>query len=85
MFADEINKNLLRKELLLTRVVVFNDSFEMYQSWKACFRHVCNDINISPSEEIDLLIKWLGRDSKKHAIILRSVYKNDPTVGLQSD
>ena len=82
--VDEINKYLLRKELLLTRLIQFDDTPETYMSWKSSFRQVCQELNISASEEIDLMIKWLGKESRKHALSLKNVYRNNPAIGLES-
>ena len=82
--VDEINKYLLRKELLLTRLIQFDDTPETYMSWKSSFRQVCQELNISASEEIDLMIKWLGKESRKYALSLKNVYRNNPAIGLES-
>ena len=82
--VDEINKYLLRKELLLTRLIQFDDTPETYMSWKSSFRQVCQELNISASEEIDLMIKWLGEESRKYALSLKNVYRNNPAIGLES-
>ena len=37
---------------------------------------------ISPSEEIDLLIKWLGNISKRHALSKKAAYVKTPPVEL---
>ena len=82
--VDEINKYVLRKELLLTRLIQFDDTPETYMSWKSSFRQVCQELNISASEEIDLMIKWLGKESRKYALSLKNVYRNNPAIGLES-
>ena len=82
--VDEINKYFLRKELLLTRLIQFDDTPETYMSWKSSFRQVCQELNISASEEINLMIKWLGKESRKHALSLKNVYRNNPAIGLES-
>lgn len=39
-------------------------------------------MNLKPTEELDLIIKWLGRESLQHAKHIRSVYVNNPAQGL---
>lgn len=56
----------------------FNDKPETYQSWKASFKTVMKEMDTSPPEELDLAIKWLGPNSKQHAISIRSSFRNDP-------
>ncbi|XP_053387835.1 uncharacterized protein LOC123557228 [Mercenaria mercenaria] len=74
---------LLRKDILMNRLTYFDDSSEQYNSWKSTFKQVTSEINAKPAEEIDLLIKWLGRESRKHAQNLKSAYIRDPIAGLQ--
>jgi hypothetical protein len=41
-----------------------------------------SELNVTPSEEIDLLIRWLGPDSGRHAKTIRSSLSSDPTWGV---
>ena len=43
---------------------------------------MANDLKASPDEETDMLIKYLGTGSKRHAINFRSVYVSDRALGL---
>ena len=43
---------------------------------------MANDLKASPDEETDMLIKYLCKESKRHAINFRSVYVSDPALGL---
>ena len=36
--------------------------------WKSSFNEVVKEIGATPSEEIDLMIKWLGSESKEFAL-----------------
>ncbi|XP_060757456.1 uncharacterized protein LOC132868527 [Neoarius graeffei] len=42
------------------------------------------DLNLSASEQLDLLVKWLGKDSAEHARRIRTVYVNYPESGLKA-
>ena len=59
-YADGLIKFLLGKDLTLSRLSVFNDKPENYITWKSSFSEVINEMGVSKSEEIDLLVKWLG-------------------------
>ena len=78
----DMTKYLLKKDLILTRLTNFNDSPDTYQSWKASFKHVVREIEVNEIEEIDLLIKWLGPESRKHGVSLKSVYRHNPGKAL---
>ena len=79
--AQDISRYLLKKDLLMSRLVNYNDKPETYRAWKSSFQSVARDLIASPAEEMDLLIKYLGPESMGHAITLRSVYTNNPTLG----
>lgn len=62
---------------------VFNDSPELFLSWKATFQNIISEMDVSPVEEIDLLIKWLGPESSRQAKALRAAKAGDPNTCLQ--
>jgi len=80
--ASDLTKFLLKKDLLYSRITSFNDQPENYNSWRQTFKAVMSEISASPSEEIDMLIKWLGPTSKRQALSLKSAYITDPVEGL---
>lgn len=50
----------------------------------ASFIHQSHPLGLSPSEEIDLMVKWLGKESSEHAVKIRAVNANQPTLGLKA-
>ena len=54
----------------------------MNRAWKLSFKNVANDLKASPDEETDMFIKYLGTESKHHAINFRSVFVSDTALGL---
>lgn len=48
---------LLKKDFLLTRLSKFNDSPETFIVWKTSFKSIVNERNVTPFEEMDLLVK----------------------------
>ena len=69
--------------MTLSRLYSFNDKPESFRMWKSSFSEVVKEIGVTPSEEMDLLIKWLGVESKKHALSIKSCNTHDPVKGLQ--
>lgn len=61
----------------------FDDKPESFLAWKSTFRSVMQEIKVTASEEIDLLIKWLGQESCKHAVSVKTTSAHDYTKGLQ--
>ncbi|XP_053387241.1 uncharacterized protein LOC123539924 [Mercenaria mercenaria] len=80
--VEDFTNYILKKELIFSRITNFNDNPANYQVWKTSFQQVTSDMNINASEEVDLLIKYLGPDSRKHAINLKTVYSKDQCLGL---
>ncbi|XP_052087892.1 uncharacterized protein LOC127724930 [Mytilus californianus] len=81
--ATEFARLFMKKELLLSRLTSFTDNPENYLIWKASFRSIMHDLQVTPSEEMDLLIRWLGQESSKQAIRLRASNTHDPKKGLE--
>lgn len=76
-------KFMVRRELVNTGLTKFDDHPENYRSWRSSFKNLINDLNISASEELDLLAKWLGSKSSEYMKTFRSVNANDPSIGLK--
>ena len=81
--CSEFTKFIVKKYLLLSRLSKFNDKAEFYAVWKASFDNIMSELNVSPTEEMDLLIKWLGPESSKKAVSLRSANASNPQRGLE--
>ncbi|XP_064478526.1 uncharacterized protein LOC135391887 [Ornithodoros turicata] len=60
----------------------FSDRPEDYRSWKSAFRNATKDLGISATEEMDLLVRWLGTESSVYARRLRAVHIGNPDMGL---
>ncbi|XP_063762763.1 uncharacterized protein LOC134880024 [Eleginops maclovinus] len=73
---------LARRELLAAGLTKFNDKPENYWAWRSAFSNATEDLGLKPSEELDLLIKWLGPESAEHARRVRSVRINYPGEAL---
>ena len=83
VFTPDWTSLVLRKKLLLSRISSFSDRPEMYAAWKATFRCIVNELSLSPMEELDLMIKWLGPDSRRQAMSIKTSNARDPQKGLQ--
>lgn len=63
----DVAKYLMRRELVSTTIQKFDDEPQNYRTWKSSFLNVIKDLSLSPREELDLLIKWLGPQSSEQA------------------
>ncbi len=47
---------IARRELVSIGLMQFNDHPETFRAWRASFINATKDLNLSPSEEVDLLV-----------------------------
>ncbi|XP_060793215.1 uncharacterized protein LOC132896416 [Neoarius graeffei] len=80
--ASVLGKFLARRKLLTAGLTKFDDKPENYWAWRSAFSNATEDLGLNPSEELDLLIKWLGPESAVHARRVRSVRINHPGEAL---
>lgn len=73
---------LMRREMVSSGLLAFDDSPENYWAWKASFLAATRELNLSYQEELNLLVKWLGPESSAQAKRIRSVHVNDPRAGV---
>lgn len=71
-----------RRELVAAGLLQFNDRPQNYRAWKRSFQNATRDLDLTPSEEMDLLFKWLGKESAEHVERIRAIHINHPAAGL---
>ena len=57
-------------------------SLKLYNIWKSSFLSIVRELNITPLEELDLLVKYLGSESAKQACSIRTSNAKNPSRGL---
>ena len=55
-------KYLARRELVTTGLTKFDDQPESFRAWQSSFLN----LDLTAGEELDLLVKWLGKESSEH-------------------
>ncbi|XP_036818356.1 uncharacterized protein LOC118944195 [Oncorhynchus mykiss] len=80
--APDLIKYLLRREMVSSGLLKFDDRPENDWAWKASFLNATRDLNLSAGEELDLITKWLGAESSEQANRIRSVHIFNATAGL---
>lgn len=78
----DLAKYLVRREMVRSGLLKFDDRLENYWAWKTSFQAVARDLNLTAREELDLLTKWLGPESSLQAMRIRSVHVHNPTAGV---
>lgn len=79
----ELSRFLLKKDLLMSRFSRFSDRPEAYALWRSSFKAITRELVVSPTEESELMIKWLGPESTRFAQSIRTSNIDNPSVGLQ--
>lgn len=69
-------------QLVTTGLTAFDDKPENYWAWKSSFQGTIASLDLSPREELDMLIEWLGKQSSEHARRIKAVNMRDPSRGL---
>ena len=81
--SRDVLQYLARRDLIQGSLMRFSDQPRDYRAWRRSFRNSIAELNLSPGEEMDLLVKWLGKASAEHANRLRTAHLNYPERGLQ--
>lgn len=80
--GSDLTRYLIRKEMVSSSLLKFDDHPENYLSWKASFKTATKDLNLTAQEELDLMTKWLEPQSSEQAKRIRSVHILHPKSGL---
>ncbi|PIK50724.1 hypothetical protein BSL78_12362 [Apostichopus japonicus] len=81
--STELTNYLMRKELVSTGLLKFNDKPEHYRSWKVSFTRVARELKLLHSQELDFITTWLGDKSSELVLPIRSIYVHNPAEGLK--
>lgn len=59
-------KYLARRDLVTTVLTKFDDQPESFRAWQSSFLNAPQGFELTASEELDLLVRWLGKESSEH-------------------
>lgn len=79
----DMAKYLARKELVSTGLSKFDDCPETYRVWRSSFLNTIKDLDLTASEELDLLSKWLGKESSEYVKRMRAVHVGNQEAALK--
>ena len=79
----EFVRYFARREIVATGLLQFNDKPQNYRAWKRSFENAVRGLDLTASEEMDLLFKWLGKESSEHVEQIRAIHINRPDAGLR--
>lgn len=79
----DLSKYLIRREMVSSGLLKFDDCSENYWAWKASFVNLTRELNLTAREELDLMVKWLGKDSPEQVKRIRSVHVLNATAAIR--
>lgn len=79
---SDLAKYLVRREIVSSGLLKYDDQPENYRAWKASFYSSIESLHLAPREELDLLCKWLGPKSSEQARRIRAVHIHDAAAGV---
>ena len=74
---------LTKQGFMPQRIERFNEQCESYLSWKLTFHDVMRQIKATPSEELELLTHYLGRNSKLEVSSIKASNAGNSERGLR--
>lgn len=80
--TSDLARFLAKSQLVSGGLSKFDDKPESYLRWKATFQSTIRDLGLTASEEMNLVIRWLGPESSEHAKRLKAVNIKHPPAGL---
>ena len=81
--VQDIAKFMVKKDLITSRLTPFDDQPARYLSWKMSFKQIMLELDATPLEQLDLLIKYLGPISQQQARNIRSANANYPATAVR--
>ena len=78
----DLAKYLARSNLVTSGLTTFDDQPMNYWAWKASFLTAIAGLDLSAGEELDLLSKYLGKESSEQVRRIKAVNIRYPNAGL---
>lgn len=76
-------KFIAHRKLVTTGLTKFDNNPENFRVWESSFANATQDLQLSASKELDLLVKRLGKESSDHVRRIRAAYVTNPQAALQ--
>ena len=74
---------MARRELIANKIEKFNNRPENFNTWKAAFKNMTSDVNITANEELALMLEYTTGESKRLVQRLRNAYIENPSPGVR--
>ena len=74
---------MARRELISNKIEKFDNRPENYHMWKESLENMIKGVNLSPSEQLSLIIEYTTNQSKRLVQRLRNAFIENPAEGLK--
>jgi len=81
-YAEPLAQYLARRDLVNSGLYQFDDKPENYLSWYSSFSSAAREVHLTATQELDLMTKWLGKESGQLVKRIRSVHVSNPNLAL---
>ncbi|XP_059823898.1 uncharacterized protein LOC132393100 isoform X2 [Hypanus sabinus] len=78
--VDPTMQYLTRRDLVTSGLYRFDDKPENYRAWYSTFTNAIDGVQLRATQELDLMAKWLGKETREQVRRIRSVYINKPEL-----
>lgn len=75
-------KYLAHRELVSNGLIHFDDCPDCYRAWRSSFINTIKDLGLTADEKLDLLSKWLGKESSEHVNSSYSIRNADVALKI---
>ena len=73
---------MARRELIANKLQKLDNNPQNYRTWRESFKAMIRGINLTSSEELNLIIEHTSDESKKLAQHIRNTYRSKPSEGV---
>ena len=80
--TEPLAQYLAQRDLVSSGLYQFDDKPENYCAWYSSFVSATSEVRLTPIQELDLMTRWLGKESGQQVRCIRSVHVINPSLAL---
>ncbi|KAM7373874.1 hypothetical protein PAMP_006564 [Pampus punctatissimus] len=80
---DPLLQYLARRDLVTSGLYQFDDKPENFRAWQSSFTNAVAEVQLRATQELDLMTKWLGKESGEQMRRIRAVHVNNADLALR--
>ncbi|XP_072921985.1 uncharacterized protein [Hemitrygon akajei] len=81
--VEPVARYLAQRDLVTSGLYQFDNKPENYRAWHSTFTNAIDGVQLRAIQKLDLMVKWLGKESCEQVRRIRSVYINKPELALK--